>query len=79
MYNISYMYSVLIKEYKDNPRMAHILMQRLIDADGKVYNMDYARFLKTEIQLNLDGKNTPAPGLANTVDDFVITKKNINK
>ena len=54
-------------------------MQRLIDADGKVYNMDYARFLKTEIQLNLDGKNTPAPRLANTVDDFVITKKNINK
>ena len=79
MQNHAEMTPLLIKEYKDNPRMAHILMQRLIDADGKVYNMDYARFLKTEIQLNLDGKNTPAPGLANTVDDFVITKKNINK
>lgn len=79
MQNHAEMTPLFIKEYKDNPRMAHILMQRLIDADGKVYNMDYARFLKTEIQLNLDGKNTPAPGLANTVDDFVITKKNINK
>lgn len=79
MQNHAEMTPLFIKEYKDNPRMAHILMQRLIDADGKVYNMDYARFLKTEIQLNLDGKNTPAPELANTVDDFVITKKNINK
>ena len=70
---------LVIKEFKHDPRNAHILMQRIIDTDGRVYNMDYARFLKTEIQLNLEGKNTPTPKLANTVEDFVITKKNINK
>lgn len=52
---------------------------RLIDTDGRVYHMDYARFIPTQIQLNISGKNQPAPKLANTVESFVITSENINR
>lgn len=70
---------VIIDSLKDNARLSKILMQRLIDTDGKIYHMDYARFFPTELQLNIEGKNTPAPKLANLIEDFVITKKNINQ
>lgn len=69
----------VINYYKENARRAPLIMQRYIDTDGRVYNMDYARFLKTEIQLNINGKDTPTPALANLVENFVITKKNIKK
>ena len=55
------------------------IMHRLIDADGKVYHMDYARFFPTEIQLNIPNKDKPAPRLANMVDDFVVTKEILNR
>ena len=69
----------VINYYKENARRAPLIMQRYIDTDGRVYNMDYARFLKTEIQLNINGKDTPTPALANLVENFVITKKNIKE
>lgn len=70
---------IIIDRLKDNARMAKVLRNRLIDTDGKVYHMDYARFIPTEVQLNIDGKNTPTPKLANLVEDFVITKQNLNR
>ena len=54
-------------------------MLRLIDTDGKVYHMNYARFIPTETQLNIAGKDTPVPKLANLTGDFRITKELLNR
>ena len=54
-------------------------MHRLIDTDGKVYHMNYARFFPTELQLNIQGKNEPTPKLANLLEDCVLTRELLNK
>lgn len=68
---------LMIKDIEANGRYHRVLAKRLIDADGKVYHMDYARFFSTEIQLNIKDK-TPTPPLAN-LRDFVIKKELINQ
>lgn len=67
------------EELKEFGRYHRHLMKRLIDTDGKVYHMDYARIFPTEIQLNIPNKDKPAPKLANTVEDFVISQEIINR
>ena len=69
----------MIDDLKENGRHHKFVMHKLIDTDGKVYHMDYARFFPTEIQLNLENKDTPSPRLANIIDSFVIKKDLINK
>lgn len=70
---------ILIDEIKHDGRLGRHVMQRLIDTDGKVYHMDYARFFPTELQLNIPNKNIPSPPLANTVKDFTVTKEMLNR
>ena len=67
----------MIQDLKENGRDHKALAKRLIDTDGKVYHMDYARFFPTEIQLNIEDKS-PTPPLAN-LRDFVVTKEIINR
>lgn len=55
------------------------LAHKLIDADGKVYHMNYAWFVPTEIQLNLSGKACSTPQLANILPDYVLKKDVINR
>ena len=68
---------LMIQDLEENGRYHRVLAKRLIDTDGKVYHMDYARFFPTEIQLNLKDK-TPTPPLAN-LRDFVVKKEIINR
>ena len=68
---------LMIQDLEENGRYHRALAKRLIDADGKVYHMDYARFFPTEIQLNIKDK-TPTPPLAN-LRDFVIKRELINQ
>ena len=74
-------YEILLKkeDLKQNGRYHRYIMYRLIDADGKVYHMNYARFIPTEIQLNISRKDKPSPELANMTKDFVITKELLNR
>ena len=67
----------MIKDLEENGRYHRVLAERLIDTDGKVYHMDYARFFPTEIQLNIKDK-TPTPPLAN-LREFVVKKELINQ
>ena len=68
----------MIADLEHNTRGYKIVSgMKLIDADGKVYHMDYARFFPTELQLNLED-TSPAPRLANLHDEFTITKKSLN-
>lgn len=69
----------VLADLKEKGRHHNYIMHRLIDADGKVYHMNYARFIPTEIQLNIPQKNIPAPKLANTIEDFVLTKEILNR
>ena len=69
---------LMIEDLKKNGRHHKYLVHKLIDTDGKVYHMDYARFIPTEIQLNIENKAT-SPKLANTVEEFTITKDLLNK
>ena len=66
------------KELAQNGRYHKYIMHRLIDADGKVYHMNYARFFPTEIQLNLSQKDVPSPKLANLDESFIVTKELLN-
>lgn len=66
------------KELAKNGRYHKYIMHRLIDADGKVYHMNYARFFPTEIQLNLSQKDVPSPKLANLDESFIVTKELLN-
>ena len=68
---------LIIEDLENNGRFHRVLAERLIDTDGKVYHMDYARFFPTEIQLNIKDK-TPTPPLAN-LREFVIKKELINQ
>ncbi len=70
---------ILIEHLKDSARNSRFCMLKLIDADGKVYHMDYARFFPTEIQLNISGKNSPTPSLANLIKQFTVTRENLKK
>ena len=69
----------VMQDLKDNGRYHKTIMHRLIDTDGKVYHMNYARFFPTEIRLNLAQKDIPSPKLANLQQDFVVTKEMINR
>lgn len=69
----------VMQDLKDNGRYHKTIMHRLIDTDGKVYHMNYARFFPTEIRLNLAQKDIPSPKLANVQSDFVVTKEMINR
>ena len=69
----------VISDLKEKGRYHKFLMLRLIDTDGKVYHMNYARFIPTETQLNIAGKDTPVPKLANLTGDFRITKELLNR
>lgn len=69
---------IMIEDLEDNGRYHRYLAHKLIDTDGRVYHMDYARFFPTEIQLNLSDK-TQTPPLANVNKDFVVSKNIINR
>lgn len=68
---------VMIEDLEENGRYHRYLAHKLIDTDGRVYHMDYARFFPTEIQLNLDNK-APTPPLANLNTEYKISKELIN-
>ncbi len=76
-------YDESLKKVKEdlvqNERFHRYIMLRMIDADGKVYHMNYARFFPTEIQLNIPGKNLASPELANLDKEFVISKEMLNR
>lgn len=67
-----------IKRLYPSDRLSTLIHHRLIDTDGRVYYMDYARIFPTEIQLNISGKNISTPRFGTLVDDVLITKENIN-
>lgn len=69
---------IMYEDLKNNGRYHRIIAEKLIDADGRVYHMDYARFFPTEIQLNLKNK-TAAPRLANLREDCPISSDIINR
>ena len=69
---------IMENDLKQNGRYHRYLAHKLIDTDGRVYHMDYARFFPTEIQLNLKNKSK-TPELANLVKDFILTKDIINR
>lgn len=79
MQNHSETTPLVINDLKTLGRFHKALAFRLIDTDGKVYHMDYARFIPTDIQLNIPNKNIPSPELANMVNEFKITDEIINK
>ena len=69
---------ILEKDLETLGRYHSYLGMKLIDTDGRVYHMDYARFFPTEIQLNLKDKS-PAPKLANLKEDFKVLREIINR
>ena len=68
---------IFVNDLKESGRYHHIPAHKLIDTDGKVYHMDYARFFPTEIQLNIIDKSS-TPKLAN-LQNFTITNALINQ
>ena len=68
---------ILAEDLQTYGRYHRYLGMKLIDTDGRVYHMDYARFFPTEIQLNLKDKS-PAPELANLRKDYPVSKELIN-
>lgn len=70
--------TIMAKDIENRGRYHKYLAMKLIDTDGKVYHMDYARFFPTEIQLNLKDKS-PTPKLANLKEEFLISKEIINR
>lgn len=68
----------MIDDLEENGRFHRYIAHKLIDTDGKVYHMDYARFFPTEIQLNLSNK-TQTPELANLNKDYVVSNELINR
>ena len=69
----------LAEDIQQRGRFHRYITHRLIDTDGKVYHMTYASFFPTEIQLNITGKDKPAPALANLYKDFLIDRKLLNR
>ena len=70
---------LVIDDLEKRGRYYRAVAFKIIDTDGKVYHMDYARFIPTEIQLNIKGKKQSSPKLANTVESFVVTDEIINR
>lgn len=68
---------ILAEDLQTYGRYHRYLGMKLIDTDGRVYHMDYARFFPTEIQLNLKDKS-PVPELANLRKDYPVSKELIN-
>lgn len=69
---------IMFEDLQQNGRYHKYLAMKLIDTDGRVYHMDYARFFPTEIQLNIKDKSA-TPKLANLRKQFAITKDLINR
>ena len=69
----------MIDDLQENGRYHKFLALRLIDTDGRIYHMNYAKFIPTEIKLNLKNKDIKPPKLANLVENYTITKETINK
>ena len=69
---------IMYEDIKSLGRQHRYLAHKLIDADGRVYHMDYARFFPTEIQLNIKNKSA-TPRLANLREDCPITHEMINR
>lgn len=75
----SEMKDLAIEDIKQFGRYHRYVMQKLIDTDGKVYHMNYAAFIPTEIQLNIAQKDKKSPKLANLIENFVISKEILNR
>ena len=69
----------MIDDLQKNGRWHKYIALRLIDTDGRVYHMNYAKFIPAEIQLNLENKDIKPPKLANLVEDYTITKEVLNR
>ena len=69
---------ILAEDLQTYGRYHRYIGMKLIDTDGRVYHMDYARFFPTEIQLNIKDKSA-TPKLANLRKQFAITKDLINR
>ena len=69
----------LIADLSTYGRHHRYLAHKLIDTAGKVYHMNYAWFVPTEVQLNLENKNIKPPKLANLIDNYTITKETLNR
>lgn len=76
-------YDEILQKVKEdlnkNGRYHKYVMLKLIDTDGKVYHMNYARFFPTEIRMNISQKNVTSPKLANLDENFVVTKELLNR
>lgn len=69
---------IMYEDLKNNGRYHRFIAHKLIDTDGRVYHMDYARFFPTEIQLNLKNRSA-SPRLANLKESCPITNEMINR
>ena len=69
----------MIEDLQENGRSHECMALRLIDTDGMVYHMNYAKFIPTEIQLNLSNKDIKPPKLANLVENYTLTKEVLNR
>ena len=69
----------MIEDLQENGRYHECMALRLIDTDGRVYHMNYAKFIPTEIQLNLSNKDIKPPKLANLVENYTLTKEVLNR
>ena len=69
----------MVSDLQTNGRFFKYISPKLIDTNGKVYHMNYARFVPTDIQLNISGKEKSTPKLANLIEYFKVTKKMINE
>ncbi len=69
----------IIDDLQDNGRYHKYIALRLIDTDGKIYHMNYAMFIPTDLRLNIDNKNIRPPTLANLVDNYTLTKEVLNR
>lgn len=69
--------TIIMNDISTHGRYHEMPIFKLIDADGRVYNMTYTHFFPTEIQLNVSNK-TPTPLLAN-IDEHTITSDMINR
>lgn len=69
----------MVSDLQTNGRNFKYISPKLIDTNGKVYHMNYARFIPTEIQLNISGKDKSSPKLANLIEYFTLSKNKINE
>ena len=69
----------MVSDLQTNGRHFKYISPKLIDTNGRVYHMNYARFIPTEIKLNISGKDKSSPKLANLIEYFTLTKNKINE